>query len=394
MTTRYPSAAFRSTFFAALAGGMVAGAILLFAWHWLGRHPSATETALPYPAGPAPAHVPIHLTTYRSEAELPASVPDLRLAARRATPCVVRVNATAGLGRRERVKALFGSEEQNPPRDGGQGSGVIYRADGYVLTNDHVVRGAEEITVTLANRKRYPAGVVGRDAKSDLAVLRIEADDLPTLKFGDSDAAQPGEWVLAVGSPLGLSSTVTAGIISAKGRSIRLLRELDAIESFLQTDAAVNPGNSGGPLVSAEGKLLGINTAIATNSGRFEGYSFAIPVNLARRVADDIIRYGGYRRAYLGLEVSSLTARDVSRLRLRDRTEGVVVDKVFTDGSAAAAGLLPNDVVISAGGRPIRDVPQLTEVIGRAQVGETLNLGVVRDGKELEVVVKLIAFPE
>ena len=316
------------------------------------------------------------------------SPPDLAAAARLATPTVVHIAARATASGREAVKALFG-RRSGPGVPGGEGSGVIYSADGYVVTNYHVVRGTDEITVITADRRRFPANVVGTDPKSDLAVLRINATGLPFLDYADSDRAQPGEWVLAVGSPLGLVSTVTAGIISAKGRNLSILRDLDAIESFIQTDAAVNPGNSGGPLVDAGGRLLGINTAIASQTGRFQGYSFAIPVNLVRRVVDDIIEFGEYRRPLLGVDISSLTADDVARLGLGNRTQGVLVDRVLAGGAAERGGLRAEDVIIEVDGRRITDLPELTERIGRARSGDALRLRVAREGRLVELTVEL-----
>jgi serine protease Do len=308
-----------------------------------------------------------------------------------AIPTVVHIKARTEARNREAVKALFSNKSSGRGPQEGEGSGVIYTSNGYVITNFHVVDGATDITVTTSDRKVFPASLVGQYPKSDLAVLRIEGTDLPYLKLADSDLVEPGSWVLAVGNPLGLTSTVTAGIISAKGRSISLLNDLDAIESFLQTDAAVNPGNSGGPLVTADGKLLGINTAIATKTGRFQGYSFAIPINLVQRIVDDIIEFGAYRRAFLGVEISTYTRADSQRLRLPERTEGVVIDAIFAGGSADAAGLQVDDLIIRVGKRTIRDLPELTELIGRAKVGEKLNLTVVRNGAELEVIVSMLA---
>lgn len=322
--------------------------------------------------------------------ELPMPV-DLRAAARMAIPTVVHIRAATSARQREAVKALFSSKENNDKPREGEGSGVIYTSNGYIITNLHVVEGANEITVTTADRRTFPASLVGEDPKSDLAVLRVEGKDLPYLKLADSDQAEPGEWVLAVGNPFGLTNTVTAGIVSARGRSINLLRDLDAIESFLQTDAAVNPGNSGGALVTADGKLLGINTAIATKNGKFQGYSFAIPVNLVRRIADDIIEFGSYRRAFLGVEISTFTRADKQRLKVKNYTEGVVIDAIFAGGSAEAAGLLVDDVIIRVGKRAIRDLPELTELIGRAKVGEKLKLNVVRNGSVVEVIVPMLA---
>lgn len=307
-----------------------------------------------------------------------------------AIPAVVHIKAFTKGQQREAVKALFSERDRGQKLRDGEGSGVIYTSNGYIITNHHVIAGATDITVTTSDRKVFPASLVGEDPKSDLAVLRISGKNLPFLKLADSDDVAPGAWVLAVGNPFGLTSTVTAGIISARGRSINLLSDLDAIESFLQTDAAVNPGNSGGALVTADGKLAGINTAIASQTGKFQGYSFAIPSNLVQRVADDIIAYGSYRRAFLGVEISTYTNADQRRLGLKNRTEGVVIDAIFEGGSAAAAGLKVDDLIIRVGKRTIRDLPELTEFIGRARVGETLKLTVVRNGKELEVVVPLL----
>lgn len=366
-------------FLAALTGGLVAAIAVL---SWTSKAPAPVIVAADYSK---PLHPKARLVGQAPEA-LPLPV-DLRTAARQATPAVVHITARSGGRRREAVKELFGPRDESP-RPGGEGSGVIYTSNGYIITNFHVVKDAQEISVSTTDRRTFAARLVGSEPKSDLAVLKIEATDLPFLELADSDVAEPGEWVLAVGSPLGLVSTVTAGIISAKGRNISLFRELDAIESFLQTDAAVNPGNSGGPLVNASGELLGINTAIAAKNGRFQGYSFAIPINLVRRIADDIIEYGSYQRVYLGVEISTLTPADINRVR-PGRTEGVIIDAIFADGSAANAGLQVNDVIVAIGDRPIRDLPELTELIGRAKVGETLMFGVIRNGKAVEVIVEM-----
>ena len=384
----------RLHFLSALGGGLVAAGLL--AW-WLGPPPVSA------PADPVAARAVGYAggTLYWSEPPgdtdaplppLPTVAVDFRQAARRATPAVVNVDAELVGRNRASVKALFGREETvgGPGGTGGKGSGVIYRADGYIVTNYHVVQGTDRITVTLADRRRFPAELVGAEPKTDLAVLKIEARDLPYLKAADSDTAEPGQWVLAVGSPLGLTSTVTAGIISAKGRTLSLLRDPDAIESFIQTDAAVNPGNSGGPLVDTEGRLLGINTAIASRTGLFQGYSFAIPSNLVQRIADDIIAYGRYRRALLGVEISGLTEEDIDRLQLADRSEGVVVDTVFPGGAADAGGLRKDDLIVGANGRTIRDLPELTEIIGRARPGERLELRVIRANKSYDLAIDLV----
>ena len=321
---------------------------------------------------------------------LPTAAIDLRAAARLATPAVVHIEARADGNGRETVKALFGNRDTRG-LPGGEGSGVVYRADGYVVTNFHVVEATNRITVTTSDRRSYPASLIGGDPKSDLAVLKIEAEGLPYLDPADSDAAVPGEWVLAVGSPLGLTSTVTAGIVSAKGRNLSILQDIDAIESFIQTDAAVNPGNSGGPLVNARGKLLGINTAIASKTGRFQGYSFAIPINLVRRIADDIIQYGSYRRAVLGVDISSLTRTDVQRMGLRGYSEGVLVDAVLPGGSADTAGLRPGDLIVRIDDHKLRDLPEFTERIGRTQPGDELLLTVIRNNESVQLRVVMQA---
>ena len=381
---------------AALLGGVVAAAVVLVCCG--GLFPFALQPP------PAPAAAPNVTEVSNSDieqrsvlvaegsaaAESLAAPIDLRPAARLAIPAVVHIKAFTKGRQREAVKALFSDRERSQRGREGEGSGVIYTSSGYIITNHHVIAGATDITVTTSDRKVFPASLVGEDPKSDLAVLRIEGNNLPFLKLADSDDVEPGTWVLAVGNPFGLTSTVTAGIISARGRNINLLSDLDAIESFLQTDAAVNPGNSGGALVTSSGKLAGINTAIASRTGKFQGYSFAIPSNLVQRIADDIIAYGSYRRAFLGVEISTFTNSDQQRLGLNDRTEGVVIDAVFEDGSAAAAGLEVDDLIVRVGKRAIRDLPELTELIGRARVGETLKLTVVRNGTELEVVVRLL----
>ena len=241
---------------------------------------------------------------------------DFKAAAQRATPSVVHISASGSSASSSADNPLRFFFDDSSPFSGpsaATGSGVIYSSDGYIITNNHVVEKAETLTVTLNDNRKFTAQVIGRDDKVDLAVIKIEAVNLPTLALADSDRAEIGEWVLAVGNPLDLTSTVTAGIISAKGRSLELIPGRDAIESFLQTDAAVNPGNSGGALVDASGNLLGINTAIATRTGMFQGYSFAIPVNLVTRIADDIIEFGSFQRAFLRSKHLSIRCRCCGR---------------------------------------------------------------------------------
>ncbi|MEQ1744278.1 MAG: trypsin-like peptidase domain-containing protein [Saprospiraceae bacterium] len=282
---------------------------------------------------------------------------------------------------------FFNFDDYSQPR-AGTGSGVIYTTDGYILTNNHVVENADEYTVTLHDNREFKARLIGADPSTDMAVLKIDAADLPAIELGNSDAVKVGEWVLAVGNPFDLTSTVTAGIISAKSRDINIIRRGAAIESFIQTDAAVNPGNSGGALVDINGRLIGINSAIATPTGTFAGYSFAIPVNLAKRIADDLIKYGKYKRAYLGVDIATMDSNLANELNI-PVAQGVWIKALDPQGSAARSGVQPDDVIVKVNGKNISTVPELQEVIGRSRAGETVALTLVRNGKEKTVEVKL-----
>ena len=285
---------------------------------------------------------------------------------------------------------FFGSPFGNQMPKEGTGSGVIYTTDGYIVTNNHVIEFADEIEVTTYDNKKFIASKVGTYPQSDLAVLKIEAKNLPVLQFADSEKAEIGEWVLAVGNPLELKSTVTAGIISAKGRDIDIIQDNSgtAIESFIQTDAAVNPGNSGGALVDVQGRLLGINTAIATKTGFFQGYSFAIPVNVVTNIVDDIIKNGSYERGFLGINIAEMTSEDATELGI-NITQGVLVDNVVNGGAAQYAGVLPNDVIVGANRQKVRSTPELLEIVGSAKVGDVVDLEINRYGKIIELPVRL-----
>lgn len=279
----------------------------------------------------------------------------------------------------------FGYEQQ--PRSG-TGSGVIYTSDGYIMTNNHVVAFADEFEVTLHDNREFKARLVGRDESTDMAVIKIDAKNLPAIELGNSDDVKVGEWVLAVGNPFDLTSTVTAGIISAKGRDINIIKDGKAIESFIQTDAAVNPGNSGGALVDVDGRLIGINSAIATPTGVFAGYSFAIPVNLVKRIADDLIKYGEFRRAYLGVDIAPMDSYLANKLGV-DYVQGVAVVRIYQDGSAAQSGLAVNDVITKINGKNVTAASELIEMVGRSKIGDLVALTVVREGKEKEIPVRL-----
>ncbi|MCB0522621.1 MAG: trypsin-like peptidase domain-containing protein [Lewinellaceae bacterium] len=327
---------------------------------------------------------------------------DFTEAAAKSTPAVVHISAkeSESTARSNRSQSdpfyrFFGDDSIfdsplfnfNMPKQG-TGSGVIYTEDGYIITNNHVVEFADEIEVTTYDNKKFKATKVGTYPEGDLAVLKIDAKKLPILQIADSDNAKIGEWVLAVGNPLELNSTVTAGIISAKGRDINIIRGKAPIESFIQTDAAVNPGNSGGALVDAYGRLLGINTAIATKTGYFEGYSFAIPINLASKIVDDIIKNGTYERGFLGINIADLDSETAEELGL-EISQGVLVASLVDGGAAQYAGILPNDIIIEANNKPVKSSPDLLEIVGGAKVGETVSLTVNRSGKLLTLPVRL-----
>lgn len=272
----------------------------------------------------------------------------------------------------------------------GAGSGVIISKDGYILTNNHVVDFADEVSIKMVDGKEYEAKIIGRDPSTDLAVVKIDADDLPTLEYADSDKARVGEWVLAVGNPFEyLTSTVTAGIISAKGRDLNIIQGSKTIEQFIQTDAAINPGNSGGALVDAYGKLLGINTAIASQTGSYSGYSFAIPVNLAISIANDIIKNGGdIERTSLGVEVFVLD-EELAKEQGIGISQGLLVDAVGEKSAAQYAGIRPNDVLVEIDGKKLEKFEDLKEKIDLAKVGDAVDIKVYRNGKYLDIPVRL-----
>lgn len=290
-----------------------------------------------------------------------------------------------------------GTQQQNPParfrapqqlRQSGRGSGVILTADGYILTNVHVVDQAQKITVTLSDNRSFDAKIAGLDPLTEIAVIKINAQRLPEAVLGNSDKCAVGEWVLAIGNPLDLHSTVTAGIISAIGRQIDIIDDSYAVETFIQTDAAINPGNSGGALVNLRGEVIGINTAIATETGYDMGFGFAVPINLARRIALDLIRKGKVIRGYLGIAMQNVDELQARALKL-GKPRGVFVDDVFPNSPAAREGLRPMDVILSIDGRPMNRVNQLQAYIADKSPGVTLRVKYFRDGSEFSRSVKL-----
>jgi serine protease Do len=335
---------------------------------------------------------------------------DFSVASKKATAAVVHIKATLKPERTvsqmeipDAFKDFFGDrnpfEQQRPQgrreKPQASGSGVIINSDGYIVTNNHVIQGAESLLVTLADKHTYKAKVIGSDPNTDIALIKIEAKNLPALSFGNSENVQVGQWVLAVGNPYNLTSTVTAGIVSAKGRSINILGEnaKAPIESFIQTDATVNPGNSGGALVDLNGNLIGINTAIASQTGSFAGYSFAVPSSIAHKVVEDISKYGSVQRGYLGVNISEVTDEKAQELNLKVN-EGVRVENFAEESAAKSAGIKVGDVITKIDGRNITSVPQLQEAIAQHKPNDKVAVTVNRDGSEKEVSVTLKGITE
>jgi serine protease Do len=266
------------------------------------------------------------------------------------------------------------------------GSGVIISDDGYIVTNNHVIEDATNIEVVMNNNQRYYAKVVGADPSTDLALLKIKAKTLPFVRYGNSDNVLPGEWVLAVGNPFDLNSTVTAGIVSAKARNIGILRDRNSyqVEAFIQTDAAVNPGNSGGALVNLSGELIGINTAIATSTGSYQGYSFAIPVSLVKKVMDDLLEFGKVQRGLLGIEIADVNALIAESLNL-PVNQGVLVNQVREGSAAKESGIIAGDVIVGIDGQTVNSVSELQEWVARNRPGEEIAVTFIRNGEKHQV---------
>ena len=316
------------------------------------------------------------------------------------TPAVVHIKTTISTATSQSKQAPNGFFDpfeffqdprlHNMPQEA-TGSGVIITTDGYIATNNHVIENASKIEVVLNDKRTYAAELIGKDPETDLALLKITEKDLPFLKFGNSDILKVGEWVVAVGNPFNLTSTVTAGIVSAKGRNINLLRQNTqwAIENFIQTDAAVNPGNSGGALVNTQGELIGINTAIASQTGSYAGYSFAIPVNIAKKVLDDLLKYGEVKRAVLGVQIQDITA-DLAEEKGIKEIKGVYVPEVVSDGAAAKSGIKKGDVILKINDAVVNSSSELQEQISRYHPGDKVKIVINRDGqtKEFDVVLR------
>lgn len=316
-----------------------------------------------------------------------SELPDLTYAAENSVHAVVHIMVTQkGIYNAQNplYEWFFGDRggyNHEAPIKQGFGSGVILTDDGTIVTNNHVVDGADNIKVILNDKREFDAKLIGTDPQTDVAVLKIDAKSLPFLRFGNSDDLKLGQWVLAVGNPFNLTSTVTAGIVSAKGRNIGINQSIAGIEAFIQTDAAVNPGNSGGALVNTKGELIGINTAIASQTGTYSGYSFAIPANIVKKVIGDIREYGEVQRALLGVEIGDVTA-DIAEEKKLDKIEGVFIGRVQAGGASEKAGIKDNDVIISVDGIAVNSTGQLQEQINKHRPGDKVEVIIKRANKK------------
>ena len=383
-----------STFMAAL----IASLVTLASYHYLVKDKQTIQVE--------PA-TQTKFATYLEEdrpASSAAAVPfDFTVAAAKVTPSVVHITSTQGAmaqngpgqedERLQQIPEMFrdffgdsfrGMPQQRGPRMG-SGSGVIISSDGYIATNNHVVADADELTVMLTDNRSYTAKVIGTDPTTDIALIKIDEENLPALTLANSDNVKVGEWVMAAGNPLmGLNSTVTAGIVSATGRSIDILRQSAgnyAIESFIQTDAAVNPGNSGGALTNVDGDLVGINTAIMSPTGSYAGYSFAVPSNIVKKVVDDLKEYGKVQRALIGVQIVDVNAATAEKFDL-DMTRGVYVDSVMDGGAGDEGGLEVGDVIIRVDEKTTNKSADLQSYVGRKRPGDQVTVTVMRDGDE------------
>jgi len=348
---------------------------------------------------------PIQLTNSVAPDNPQVQLPDLTKAAEKSVHAVVHIQVkmleqSDNSGGDQLFDFFFGPGgpggsnqrryKQEPKYAMASGSGVIISPDGYIVTNNHVVDEAVNVQVILNNNRQFKAKVIGRDPNTDIALVKVDAKDLPYLVWGNSDALKLGEWMLAVGNPFTLNSTVTAGIVSAKSRGLGIMRDNKmAIESFIQTDAAVNRGNSGGALVNVNGDLVGINTAIASETGNYSGYSFAIPATIARKVVDDIKKYGEVQRALLGVEMQTVND-SIARAQKLDKMEGAFVQITTEDGAARQAGIKKGDIIVSINGNNVNNSSELQEQISKYSPGNEVTVGYIRDGqlKQTKVVLR------
>ncbi|MBN2774590.1 MAG: Do family serine endopeptidase [Prolixibacteraceae bacterium] len=324
--------------------------------------------------------------------DLEMQLPDLTYAAENSVHSVVHImtqSVRGGWSGGNPILEFFGYQyRQEPQIAQGFGSGVIISDDGYIVTNNHVIEDAENIKVVLNDKKEYDARLVGTDPTTDVALLKIDAKDLPFITYGDSDELKLGEWVLAVGNPFNLTSTVTAGIVSARARNLNMSDDPSNIEAFIQTDAAVNPGNSGGALVNQRGQLVGINTVIASRTGSYVGYSFAVPVSIVKKVVADLKEFGEVQRALIGVTVSEINAVSAEQYNI-DIVDGVYVTDVIEDGAAKEAGIKSGDIITSVDGKKINSGSELQETVSQYRPGDDVNVVVKRNNSEKQFTVTL-----
>lgn len=375
-----------SSIFVACFGGFVA----LTGSHFLYENEHTTNQVT------NPDHSSVYKLTNYTGANSGGVMNDFTMAAEKSVNSVVHIKTISeqvnNLSYDPFAELFFGQQKkQQSYIQQGSGSGVIISEDGYIVTNNHVITGSDKIEVILNDRRTYEAEIIGADASTDVALIKIKAKGLPFLAYGNSDAVRVGEWALAVGNPFNLNSTVTAGIISAKGRNNILNGNKRPIESFIQTDAAVNPGNSGGALVNTDGELIGINTAIASNNGSYQGYSFAVPVNIVKKVVSDMVEFGTVQRAYIGVSIQDIDAKFASDKNLKDLT-GIYVNGLTTGGSAEEAGILEGDVINSIQDISVNSVSELQEQISRYRPGDKISVNVTRNNKKMTIPVVLKTF--
>jgi len=324
--------------------------------------------------------------------QAPGGPVDLTYAAELTVHAVVHVRTSttySGRSSNPIMEWFYGDSYRDTPREvKGYGSGVIISADGYIITNNHVVENAEKVTVKLNDNREFEATIVGRDQGTDIALLKVKGDNLPFIRYGDSDILKLGEWVLAVGNPFNLTSTVTAGIVSAKGRNLGISDDNYHIESFIQTDAALNVGNSGGALVNTSGQLVGITAAIVSPSGAYAGNSFAIPVNIVKKVVEDLRQYGTVQRAIIGVSISEVTPEIADKENLKE-IKGAYITGVTSKGAASEAGLKEKDVITKVNNMPVGSVTELQEQVGKFRPGDQTSITYIRGGQESTVPIKM-----
>lgn len=372
------------------ATALIGGTAALTVDHFVVRNENQTQASIPY-------NYPVKFANFNAMA--PESTIDFIKASEISLPAVVHVKTEYAPQKNQfyfydPFQGFGWNAPQQQKPQMGSGSGVIISGDGYIVTNNHVIKDADKVEVTLHDKNTYKAKVIGKDASTDIALLKIDAQNLPYLIYGNSDDVKVGQWVLAVGNPFNLTSTVTAGIVSAKARNINILegdpnRDMFPVESFIQTDAAVNPGNSGGALVNTSGQLIGINSAIASNTGSYTGYSFAVPVNLAKKVVNDLIEFGKVQRAFLGVSIRDIDSKLIEEKKLVGNTKGIYVTGVSQGGGADEAGMLEGDIILKVGDVEVNNVPELQEQIGHFRPGDKIAVKVKRNGEEKILPVTL-----